>query len=79
MEALQLHPNCWYLHTTAARALMMLGDYAEALRHLRLAKLLCPEPDFDLNSREPVRVSFNVRGNFEPPFPATETSEAGSD
>ena len=47
-EALQLHPNCWYLHTTAARALTMLGDYTEALRHLRLAKLLCPEPDFDL-------------------------------
>jgi tetratricopeptide (TPR) repeat protein len=47
-EALQLHPNCWYLHATSARALTMLGDYPEALRHLRLAKLLCPEPDFDL-------------------------------
>jgi DNA-binding winged helix-turn-helix (wHTH) protein/Flp pilus assembly protein TadD len=42
-EALQLHPNCWYLHTITARALTMVGEYSEALRHLRLARLLCPE------------------------------------
>jgi tetratricopeptide (TPR) repeat protein len=44
-EALELHPNCWYHHTMAARALTMLGEYTDALRHLRLAKLLYPETD----------------------------------
>jgi DNA-binding winged helix-turn-helix (wHTH) protein/Tfp pilus assembly protein PilF len=42
-EALELHPNCWYLHTIAGKALAILGDYSEALRHLRMSKLLYPE------------------------------------
>jgi Flp pilus assembly protein TadD len=42
-EALELHPNCWYLRLMAGKALAMLGDYNGALRHLRLAKLLNPE------------------------------------
>jgi DNA-binding winged helix-turn-helix (wHTH) protein len=48
-EALQLHPNCWYLHEMAARPLTVLGEYAAALKHLRLAKLLCPEVGFVLS------------------------------
>jgi DNA-binding winged helix-turn-helix (wHTH) protein len=47
-EALHLHPNCWYLHRAAAKAHTMLGDYAEALRHLRLARLLNAGPKFGL-------------------------------
>jgi tetratricopeptide (TPR) repeat protein len=43
IEALELHPNCWYLHTIAGKALAILGEYSEALRHLRMAKLLYPE------------------------------------
>jgi len=42
-EGLQLHPHCWYLHATAARPLAILGEYAAALQHLRLARVLCPE------------------------------------
>jgi len=44
-EGLQLHPHCWYLHATAARPLAILGEYAAALQHLRLAKVLCPEAE----------------------------------
>jgi tetratricopeptide (TPR) repeat protein len=44
-EGLQLHPHCWYLHTTAARPLATLGEYAPALQHLRVARLLCPEAE----------------------------------
>src|SRR5262249_13773106 len=44
-EGLQLHPHCWYLHATAARPLVMLGEYAAALQHLRLARVLCPEAE----------------------------------
>ncbi len=47
-DALQLHPNYWSLHAMAARALAMLGEYTDALRHLRLARLLCPELDVRL-------------------------------
>jgi DNA-binding winged helix-turn-helix (wHTH) protein/Tfp pilus assembly protein PilF len=47
-EALDLHPHCWYLHMMAGKAITMLGDYPEALRQLRLAKLLCPEVGPDL-------------------------------
>ncbi len=49
-EALQLHPNCWYLHRMAATAFAILGDYIQALRHLRLAKLLYPEADLLLGA-----------------------------
>lgn len=42
-DALELHPNCWYIHAIAGKALTMLGDYSAALRHLRMAKLLHPE------------------------------------
>ena len=42
-EGLQLHPHCWYLHATAARPFALLGEYTEALQHLRLARVLCPE------------------------------------
>jgi len=42
-DALELHPNCWYIHAIASKALTMLGDYSEALRHLRMARLLRPE------------------------------------
>jgi DNA-binding winged helix-turn-helix (wHTH) protein len=48
-EALQLRPNCWYLHGMLARPLTALREYAAALRHLRLAKLLCPEARFALS------------------------------
>jgi tetratricopeptide (TPR) repeat protein len=41
--ALELHPHCWYLHEGAAKAATMVGEYSEALRHLRLARLLSPE------------------------------------
>lgn len=44
-EGLQLHPHCWYLRATTARALAILGEYAAALQHLRLARLLCPEAE----------------------------------
>ena len=44
-EGLQLHPHCWYLHGAAATALATLGEYTPALRHLRVAKLLCPEAE----------------------------------
>jgi tetratricopeptide (TPR) repeat protein len=47
-EALQLHPNHWFLHVTAARVIATLGDYPEALRHMRLADLLYPNPDLSL-------------------------------
>lgn len=42
-DALELHPNCWYIHAMAGKALTMLGDYSDALRHMRMAKLLHPE------------------------------------
>jgi len=42
-KGLEFHPNCWYLHTMAGKALAMLGDYSEALRHLRMSRLLHPE------------------------------------
>ena len=44
-EGLQLHPHCWYLHAAAARPLAILGEYAAALQHLRLARVLCPEAE----------------------------------
>jgi len=44
-EGLRLHPHCWYLHATAARPLALLGEYAAALQHLRLARVLCPEAE----------------------------------
>jgi DNA-binding winged helix-turn-helix (wHTH) protein len=44
-EGLQLHPHCWYLHASAARPLAILGEYAAALQHLRLARVLCPEAE----------------------------------
>jgi len=44
-DGLQLHPHCWYLHATAARPLALLGEYAAALQHLRLARVLCPEAE----------------------------------
>jgi tetratricopeptide (TPR) repeat protein len=48
-NALELHPNCWFIHAMAGRAIAMLGDYSEGLRHLRMAKLLCPQ-DAGLNA-----------------------------
>jgi tetratricopeptide (TPR) repeat protein len=47
-EALDLHPHSWYLRMVAGKALTMLNDYPEALRQLRLARLLCPEAEPDL-------------------------------
>ena len=44
-EALQLHPNCWYLYEALSNALTMLGEYRAALRYLRLATLLNPVPN----------------------------------
>ena len=44
-EGLHVHPHCWYLHTTAAKSLAILGEYAAALQHLRLARVLCPEAE----------------------------------
>jgi tetratricopeptide (TPR) repeat protein len=44
-EGLQLHPHCWYLHGTAARSLTILREYAAALQHLRLARVVCPEAE----------------------------------
>jgi len=36
-------PNCWYIHAMAGKALTNACDYSEAMRHLRMAKLLHPE------------------------------------
>jgi tetratricopeptide (TPR) repeat protein len=64
-RALELHPNCWYMHVMAGRAIAMIGDYSEALRHLRMAKLLNPE-DAGLLQPSHMYTSWQERGTALP-------------
>jgi tetratricopeptide (TPR) repeat protein len=47
-EALQLHPHSWLLYRTSGRALTALGEYGEARRHYRRARLLYNAPQIGL-------------------------------
>lgn len=40
---LQLHPECWLMHMSVARASIALGDYPRAVRHYRRAIVLEPQ------------------------------------
>jgi DNA-binding winged helix-turn-helix (wHTH) protein len=47
-KALQLHPHSWLLYRALGRALTALGEYGEARRHLRHARLLYDAPQAGL-------------------------------
>jgi serine/threonine-protein kinase len=46
--ALQLHPHCWLLYRSLGRALTALGEYGQARRYFRRARLLYDAPQSGL-------------------------------